>query len=46
MDEQPAPDMVWIPGGEFLIGSDHHYEEEAPAHPVRVEGFWIDRPRR
>jgi formylglycine-generating enzyme len=43
MDAQPAPDMVWIPGGEFLMGSDHHYDEEAPAHPVRVEGFWIDR---
>jgi hypothetical protein len=27
-------DMVWIPGGIFLMGSDHHYAEEAPAHPV------------
>jgi formylglycine-generating enzyme required for sulfatase activity len=25
------------------MGSDHHYPEEAPAHEVRVEGFWIDR---
>ena len=39
----PAPDMVWIPGGEFLMGSDHHYAEEAPTHRVRVDGFWIDR---
>ncbi len=43
----PAPrkqsdDMVWIPGGRFTMGSDHHYPEEAPAHPVRVDGFWID----
>ncbi|WP_245427133.1 formylglycine-generating enzyme family protein [Mesorhizobium sp. YM1C-6-2] len=36
-------DMVWIPGGQFLMGSDHHYPEEAPAHRVRVDGFWIDR---
>ena len=39
----PADGMVWIPGGEFLMGSDGHYEEEAPAHKVRVDGFWIDR---
>ena len=40
---QPGPDMVWIPGGTFLMGSDHHYPEEAPAHQVTVDGFWIDR---
>src|SRR5262249_35391038 len=39
----PKPDMVWIPGGEFLMGSDHHYAEAAPAHRVRADGFWIDR---
>ena len=36
-------DMVWIPGGTFLMGSDHHYPEEAPAHRVKVDGFWVDR---
>ena len=35
--------MVWIPGGTFLMGSDGHYPEEAPAHRVAVEGFWMDR---
>jgi formylglycine-generating enzyme required for sulfatase activity len=35
--------MVWIPGGSFLMGSDAHYPEEAPAHTVIVEGFWMDR---
>ncbi|WP_259703038.1 formylglycine-generating enzyme family protein [Synechococcus sp. CS-1324] len=35
--------MVWIPGGSFVMGSDAHYPEEAPAHRVAVEGFWIDR---
>jgi formylglycine-generating enzyme len=39
----PFPDMVWIPGGTFTMGSDHHYPEEAPAHRVTVDGFWIDR---
>jgi sulfatase modifying factor 1 len=27
--------MVWIPGGTFLMGSDNHYPEEAPAHNVK-----------
>ncbi|WP_370434859.1 formylglycine-generating enzyme family protein [Microvirga sp. TS319] len=35
--------MVWIPGGRFRMGSDRHYPEEAPAHWVTVDGFWIDR---
>ena len=34
--------MVWIPGATFLMGSDRHYPEEAPARPVTVAGFWID----
>jgi sulfatase modifying factor 1 len=35
-------DMVWIPGGSFRMGSNDHYPEEAPAHRVAVEGFWLD----
>jgi formylglycine-generating enzyme required for sulfatase activity len=35
--------MVWVPGGTFTMGSDDHYPEEAPAHRVHVDGFWIDR---
>jgi len=34
--------MIWIPGATFLMGSDRHYPEEAPAHQVTVGGFWID----
>jgi len=34
---------VWIPAGTFRMGSDVHYPEEAPAHRVQVDGFWIDR---
>jgi len=34
---------VWIPGGEFMMGSDRHYGEEAPARRVSVTGFSIDR---
>ena len=35
--------MAWIPGGTYLMGSDRHYPEEAPAHFVTVNGFWMDR---
>jgi formylglycine-generating enzyme required for sulfatase activity len=38
-----SDDMVWIPGGTFTMGSDHHYPEERPAHRVSVDGFWMDR---
>lgn len=41
--EPPYPDMAWIPGGTFLMGSDQHYPEEAPAAPVTVSGFWMDQ---
>jgi formylglycine-generating enzyme required for sulfatase activity len=34
--------MVWIPGRTFLMGSDRHYPDEAPAHRVAVDGFWMD----
>ena len=37
-----AEAMVRIPGGAFLMGSDVHYPEEAPAHRVSVNGFWMD----
>ncbi len=38
-----ASDMIRIPAGEFLMGSDRHCPEEAPVHRVRVDAFWIDR---
>jgi formylglycine-generating enzyme required for sulfatase activity len=37
-----AGTMVFVPGGRFTMGSDAGYPEEAPAHPVVVDGFWID----
>lgn len=40
--ESLVRDMVWVPGGTFRMGSDHHYPEEAPAHEVTVDGFWMD----
>ena len=39
-----ADGMVWIPGGEFTMGSegDEARPVERPAHRVRVDGFWMD----
>lgn len=36
--------MVWIPGGEFMMGSNHKEakKDERPPHPVKVDGFWMD----
>jgi sulfatase modifying factor 1 len=38
-------DMAWIPGGQFLMGSDTRQAQanERPAHAVHVHGFWMDR---
>src|SRR5918995_4568423 len=34
--------MTWVPGGEFAMGSEAFYPEEAPVRRVGVEGFWIE----
>ena len=41
MAESP-PGMLFVPGGEFTMGSDAWYPEEAPRRRVRVDGFWMD----
>jgi sulfatase modifying factor 1 len=41
--DPPRPDMRWVPGGTFRMGSDDHYPDEAPAHRATVDGFWIDQ---
>jgi formylglycine-generating enzyme required for sulfatase activity len=38
----PAGNMVWIPGGEFLMGSEQFYPEERPVRRVSLDGFWMD----
>ena len=43
MPDAAVDAMAWVEGGTFRMGSDDHYPEEAPARPVAVDGFWIDR---
>jgi sulfatase modifying factor 1 len=42
--EDNPPGMVWVPGGEFTMGSDdpEAAPAERPSHRVRVDGFWMD----
>tara|TARA_A100001011_G_scaffold366627_1_gene419329 strand:+ start:1027 stop:2067 length:1041 start_codon:yes stop_codon:yes gene_type:complete len=37
--------MVWIPKGNFMMGSEgpQARPDEAPVHRVNVDGFWIDK---
>ena len=42
--ESENPGMAWIPGGEFVMGTDSKWgrPEERPSHRARVDGFWMD----
>jgi formylglycine-generating enzyme len=43
--QQQDSNMAWIPGGEFVMGTNvgHAYDHEKPAHKVKVAGFWMDK---
>jgi sulfatase modifying factor 1 len=36
-------EMVLIPAGEYLQGSEHGYQEEKPVHKVKVHSFYMDK---
>lgn len=36
-------DMIWVPPGEFLMGSNNTYPEEAPIVRRQVDGFWMSK---
>ena len=40
----PPPGMVWVPGGEFVMGANGETRQrnELPVHTVRVNGFFMD----
>jgi len=41
----PAPEgMVWIPAGEFSMGSEEEmFTDARPIHRVALNGFWMDK---
>ncbi len=38
------PGMRWVPGGDFVMGTDRAWGKanERPPHRARVDGFWMD----
>ena len=40
--DPPSKQIVWVPGGSFLMGSNDFYQEEQPVRDVNVDGFWMD----
>ncbi|MEI6519753.1 MAG: SUMF1/EgtB/PvdO family nonheme iron enzyme [bacterium] len=43
INPKDAAEMVWVPGGTFIMGSPNGVGEknEHPAHEVTLSGFWI-----
>ena len=39
---RPPPGMVYVPGGEFMMGRNSDDPRETPAHKVTVNPFFID----
>ena len=35
--------MMYVPAGEFLMGSNDGPDNEFPAHTVYLDGYWIDQ---
>jgi formylglycine-generating enzyme len=35
--------MVWMPAGEFLMGSEEGWDDERPVHRVTLDGFWLSK---
>jgi len=35
--------LIYIPAGEFLMGSDTGLLDERPAHTVYLDAYWLDR---
>jgi eukaryotic-like serine/threonine-protein kinase len=35
--------LLYVPAGEFTMGSENGFDDERPAHPVYLDEFWIDQ---
>ena len=35
--------MIIIPSGEYIVGSDSFYPEEAPVRSIQIKSFGIDK---
>jgi len=41
--EADGAEMVFVPAGEFIMGSEELGDDERPVHRVYLDDFWIDR---
>ncbi|NIW59900.1 MAG: SUMF1/EgtB/PvdO family nonheme iron enzyme, partial [Nitrospinaceae bacterium] len=39
---QKYPDMAFVPAGEFIMGSNERWDDEAPEHIAHTDAFYID----
>lgn len=40
---EDSPTMVYIPEGEFTMGSEHGLPNEKPVHRVYLDGYWLGK---
>jgi len=41
--KQPPKNMIFVPSGFFIMGSNEHGEDEAPEHKTYLDSYYIDR---
>ncbi len=41
--EKDGMPMVYVPAGEFSMGSENGYDNELPVHTVYLDAYWIDK---
>ena len=42
MDTSWTNNMVWIPGGSYMRGSESGQGDEKPVREIKISGFWLD----
>lgn len=43
ISEKDGMTLVYVPTGEFVMGSNNIAEDAQPSHTIYLESFWIDR---
>jgi serine/threonine-protein kinase len=43
VSEKDGMVMVYVPAGDFTIGSNDGYDSERPEHQIHLDAFWIDQ---
>ncbi len=42
-DPVTGMEFIWVPGGEFMMGSSEGSSDEKPVHKVHLDGFWMGK---